>query len=124
MRAEIGPITERQIACMSGWSLMYIENLIGTIIETDFGYSNARINFKSSKSNLNMERNIKKLLERHPSISSSDEIGEINQDIQASTTEVRCTKINTIISIPSIYPGQSYPPVNPENRIMSLEIVK
>ena len=66
-----------------------------------------------------MERKIRKLLEQHPSISSSDEIEEINQDTQAVTTEVRSTKSNTIISIPSVYPGESCPPVNPENRVMS-----
>ena len=32
-----------------------------------------------------MERKIGKLLERHPSISSSDEIEEIDQDMQAVT---------------------------------------
>ena len=105
---------------MSGRSLKSSENLIGTIIETDFGYSNTRINFQNSKSNLIMERKIRKLLERHPSISSSDEIEEINQDIQAVTTEVRSTKSNTIISIPSVYPGESYSPVTPENRVMSI----
>ena len=67
-----------------------------------------------------MERKIRKLLERHPSISSSDEIEEIDVDIQAVTTEVRSTKTNTIISIPSVYPGESYPPVNPENKVMSI----
>ena len=67
-----------------------------------------------------MERKIRKLLERHPSISSSDEIEEIDQDMQAVTTEVRSTKTNTIISIPSVYQGESYPPVNPENRVMSV----
>ena len=105
---------------MSGRSLKSSENLTGTIIETDFGYSTTRINFQNSKSNLIMERKIRKLLERHPSISSSDEIEEIYQDIQAATTEVRSTKSNTIISIPSVYPGESYPPVNPENRVMSI----
>ena len=66
-----------------------------------------------------MERKIRKLLERHPSISSSDEIEEIDQDMQAITTEVRSTKTNTIISIPSVYPGESYPH-NPENRVLSV----
>ena len=67
-----------------------------------------------------MERKLKKLLERHPSISSSDDIEEIDVNIQAVTTEVRSTKTNTIISIPSVYPGESYPPVNPENKVMSI----
>ena len=67
-----------------------------------------------------MERKIRKLLERHPSISSSDEVAEIDVDMQAVTTEVRSTKTNTIISIPSVYPGESYPPVNPENEVMSI----
>ena len=67
-----------------------------------------------------MERKFRKLLERHPSISSSDETEEIDQDMQAITTEVRSTKTNTIISILSVYPGKSYPPVNPENRVMSV----
>ena len=67
-----------------------------------------------------MERKIRKLLKRHPSISSSDEIEEIDQDMQVVTTEVQSTKTNTIISIPSVYPGESYPPVNPEKRVMSV----
>ena len=67
-----------------------------------------------------MERKIRKLLKRHTSIGSSDEVEEINQDIQAVTTEVRSTKSNTIISILSVYPGESYPPVNPENCVMSI----
>ena len=58
-------------------------------------------------------------MERHPSISSSDEVEEIDVDMQAVTTEVRSTKTNTIISNPSVYPGESYPPVNPENRVKS-----
>ena len=35
-----------------------------------------------------MERKKRKLLERHPSTSSSDEKEEIDQNIQAVTTEV------------------------------------
>ena len=67
-----------------------------------------------------MERKVRKLLERHPSISSCDEIEEIDQNIQAVTTEVRSTKSNTVLSIPAVYPGESYPPVNPENCVMSI----
>ena len=37
--------------------------------------------------------------------------------MQAVITEVRSTKSNTIISIPSVYPGKNYPPVN---RVMSV----
>ena len=51
-----------------------------------------------------MEQKIRKLLERYPSISSSNEIEEIDQDMQAVTTEVRSTKSSTIISILSVYP--------------------
>ena len=105
--------------CSSGRSLKSSENVIGTIIETDFGYSNLRVNIQNSKSSIVMERKIRKLLERHPSNSSSDEIEEINQDMLAVTTEVRSTRSNTMISIPSVYPGESYPPVNPENRFMA-----
>ena len=86
----------------SGRSIKSSKNLVGTIIE-------AGVSFQ-----------IRKLLERHPSISSSDEIEEIDLDMQAVTTEVRTTKTNTIISIPFVYPGESYPPVNPENRVMSV----
>ena len=38
--------------------------------------------------------------------------------MQAFTTEVRSTKSNTIISIPSVYPGEVYPPINPEKWLM------
>ena len=41
-------------------------------------------------------------------------------EMQAVTTEVRSTKTKTIISIPSVYPGESYAPVNPESKVMSI----
>ena len=112
----------RATNCISGRSIEFSKNSVGTIIEANFGYSkslNSSININNS-SNLIMERKIRKLLERHPSISSSDDIEEIDVNIQAITTEVRSTKTNTIISIPSVYPGESYPPVNPENKVMSI----
>ena len=106
---------------ISGRSIKFSGNLVGTVTEADFDYINSsKKNIQNSKYNSVMERKIRKLLERHPSISSSDEIEEIDQDMQAITTEVRSTKTNTIISIPSVYPGESYPPVSPENRVMSV----
>ena len=113
----------RATNCISGRSIESSNNLVGTIIEADSSYlksSNSSINNLNSKHKLIMEKKIRKLLERHPSISSSDEIEEIDVDMQAVTTEVRSTKTNTIISIPSVYPGESYPPVNPENKVMSI----
>ena len=114
----------------SGRSIKFSNNSVGTIIEANFSYlnpsktlkisSNSTTNTQNSKHNLIMEMKIRKLLERHPSISSSDEVDEIDVDMQAVTTEVRSTKTNTIISIPSVYPGESFPPVNPENRVMSI----
>ena len=115
---------------ISGRSIKFSNNSVGTIIEANFSYlnpsktlkisSNSTTNTQNSKHNLIMEIKIRKLLERHPSISSSDEVEEIDVDMQAVTTEVRSTKTNTIISIPSVYPGESFPPVNPENRVMSI----
>ena len=106
---------------ISGRSIKSSGNLVVTIIEADFGYLNSSNTIiQNSKNNSIMERKIRKLFERHPSISSSDEIEDIDQDMQAVTTDVRSTKTNTIISIPSVYPGESYPPVNPENRVMSV----
>ena len=67
-----------------------------------------------------MEQKKRKFLQRHPSISSSDEIEEVDQDMQAVTTEVRSTKSNPIIYILSVYTGERYPPVNPENCVMSV----
>ena len=96
----------RATNCISGWSSKFNENLIGTIIEIDIGHSNSYKNFNNSKSNLNMEQKNRKLLERHPSISSDDEIEEIDRNIQAVTTVVRSTKSNTIKSISSVYPGE------------------
>ena len=114
-------INHRATNRISGRSIKFSGNLVGTIIEADFGYINSsNINIQNSEYNSIMERKIRKLLERHPSISGSDEIEEIDQDMQAVTTEFRSTKTNTIISIPSAYPGESYPPVNPENRVMSV----
>ena len=49
--------------CISGRSVKPSEKLIGTIIETDFCYSNSSTNIHHSKSNLIMERKIRKLLE-------------------------------------------------------------
>ena len=43
-----------------------------------------------------MERKIRKLLKLHPSISSSDEIEEIDQDMQAVFTEVRAIKVTPL----------------------------
>ena len=60
-----------------------------------------------------MERIFRKVLERHPSIGSSHEIGGTNQNMQAITTEVSSNKSNKIISILLVYPGESYLPVNP-----------
>ena len=40
--------------------------------------------------------------------------------MQGFTTEVRSTEIKTITTILSIYTRKSYPPLNPENRIMSI----
>ena len=115
---------------ISGRTIKSSNNLFGTIFEANFSYlnssktlkmsPNSSTNTQSLKHTLIMERKIKKLLERHPTISSSDEVEEIDVDLQAVTTEVRRTKKKTIISIPSVYPGESYPPVNPENRVMSV----
>ena len=91
----------RATNCISCRSIKSSENLIETIIEADFGYLNSDTTFQNSKRNSIMGRKIRKLLERHPSISSSDEIEEIDQDMQAVTTDVRSTKTKTIISIPS-----------------------
>ena len=111
-----GNWTNHRANCISGRTIKFSGKLVGTIIEADFGYLNSsNTKIQNLKSNSIIEEKIRKLLERHPSISSSDEIEEIDQDMQAVTTEVRSTKTNTIISIPSVYPGESYPPVNPEN---------
>ena len=67
-----------------------------------------------------MERKLRTLLERHPRISSGNEIEEIDQNIQVVTTEFRNTKSSSILSIPSVYPGENYLPVNTENCLMSI----
>ena len=111
----------RATNCISGRSIKPSNNLVGTIIEADFSYLNSsKTNTQNLKHNLIMKPKIRKIFKRYPSISSSDEIEEVDVDMQAVTTEVRNTKTNTIISIPSVYPGESYPPVNPENRILSV----
>ena len=58
----------RATNCISGWSFKSSGNLNGTIIETDFGYSNSSTIIQHSKSNLIMERKIRKLLERTPAL--------------------------------------------------------
>ena len=89
----------RATNCISGRSIKSSNTLVGTIIEADFSYLNSSKTLKISpnsstntqnlKHNLIMEKKIRKLLERHPSISSSDEIEEIDVDMQAVTTEVK-----------------------------------
>ena len=115
---------------ISGRSIKSCNNLVGTIIQANFSYLNSSKTLKISpnsstktknlKHTLIMEKKIRKFLERHPSISSSDEVEEIDVDMQAVTTEDGSTKTNTIISIPSVYPGERYPPVNPENKVKSV----
>ena len=68
-----------------------------------------------------MKKN-QKLLKRHPSITSSeDKVEKLTGEgtLNASTTETISTKSNTVLSIPSIFAGETFPSVNPANTIMS-----
>ena len=51
---------------------------------------------------------------------SSDEITVINPEIVAITKNTRDSKINTVLSIPSKFPGELFPTVNPNQQIMSI----
>ena len=51
---------------------------------------------------------------------SSDEITVINPEIVAITKNTRNSKINTVLSIPSKFPGELFPTVNPNQQIMSI----
>ena len=51
---------------------------------------------------------------------SSDEITVINPEIVAITKNTRDLKINTVLSIPSKFPGELFPTVNPNQQIMSI----
>ena len=44
---------------------------------------------------------------------SSDQITVINPEIVAITKNTRDSKINTVLSIPSKFPGELFPTVNP-----------
>ena len=55
-------------------------------------------------------RKIEQFLERHPSINTSDienEVEELdgNPQLQAIMTEMTTTKVDTLLSIPSAFPG-------------------
>ena len=51
---------------------------------------------------------------------SSDEINVINPEIEAITKITRDSKINTVLFIPSKFPGELFPTNNPSQRIMSI----
>ena len=73
-----------------------------------------------------MDQSFKKLevvLKKHPSLdSSSDEIEEIlsSLNLEAVTEHSRSNKINSILSLPSAFKGESIPPVDPNNVCMSM----
>ena len=62
--------------CISGRSSKFNANSVGAAFELSIGYTKSYTSFKIS--NLNIEQKLRKLLERHPSISN----GEIVQNIQ------------------------------------------
>ena len=51
---------------------------------------------------------------------SSDEITVINSEIVAITKNTRDSKINTVLSIPSKFPGELFPTVNTNQQILSI----
>ena len=51
---------------------------------------------------------------------SSHEITVINPEIVAITKNTRDSKINRVLSIPSKFPGELFPTVNPNQQIMSI----
>ena len=51
---------------------------------------------------------------------SSDEITVINPEIVAITKNTRDSKINTVLAIPSKFPGELFPTVNPNQQVMSI----
>ena len=51
---------------------------------------------------------------------SSDEITFINPEVVAITKSTRDSKINTVLSIPSKFPGELFPTVNSNQQIMSI----
>ena len=54
------------------------------------------------------------------SLMSSDEITVINPEFEAITKNTRDSKNNTILSILSKFPGQLFPTINPNQRILSI----
>ena len=51
---------------------------------------------------------------------SSDKITVFNPEIVAIAKNTRDTKINTVLSIPSKFPGELFPTVNPNQQVMSI----
>ena len=51
---------------------------------------------------------------------SSDEITVISPEIEALTKNTRNSKNNTVLSIPSKIPGELFPTINPNQRIISI----
>ena len=67
-------------------------------------------------------RTLQKFLQRHPSSTSSEnEVEELPGEgtVNVSTMETMSTKCNTVLSIPSKFPGETFPSLNPENTHVS-----
>ena len=69
-------------------------------------------------------RKIEPFLERYQSIDTSESENEVeelvgNPQLQAITTETTTEKMNTVLSIPSAFKGETFPAVDPKNCIMA-----
>ena len=106
--------------CISRDSNVKQEKTVGVFTEFEL---NKPFKLPAYKMNSSLKK-LNKLLTKYPDIVSSSEnsseIEVVNSNLEARTTGAVEAKTNTIISIPSKFPGEIYPPVYTANIIMSV----
>ena len=84
-----------------------------------FEIENVEIDSQTNSSN-RLHSQINSPLRLDENLLSSDEITVINSEIVVITKNTRDSKINTVLSIPSKFPGELFPTVNRNQQIMSI----
>ena len=100
-----GPITERRIAFPAG-QLSLVKIQLRLLLRQILVPQTQVQTFNIQNPILINERKIKKLLERHPSISRSDEIEDIDQDMQAVTTETGALRVTPLFPFLRFIPAK------------------
>ena len=85
------------------------------VIEID-----SQTNSPITNSPIRLDSQINSALILDENLMSSNEITVINPEIVANTKNTRDSKINTVLSTPSKFPGELFPTVNRNQQIMSI----